>query len=167
MKRALLILFLVLLTPALALAQTGAAYIRNDAETTICGGASLPCSAAVDPYGRQIVSDWGQSGRNLIKGADAADRTTAASAQYVAATASKRNYAGTWGCVNTGAAASRVSLRCGTTDVAWGFLVVTSGQFVQTLDPPARCAVNEAININIETVGTATRCYVTGMISVD
>jgi hypothetical protein len=162
-----LLLAISIFIPFVAAAQTGGTFIRNDAGATLCGSASVPCAGAVDTYGRVLVGNWGQSGANLVKGADAADRTTAASVQYVAAAAGVRNYAATWGCVNTAAVASRVSLRCGTTDVASGYLVVTSGQFVQTLDPPARCAVNEAININIETGSTATRCFVTGMFSTN
>jgi len=162
-----LALIISILIPSIVSAQTGGSFIRNDAGATLCGSASVPCSAAVDTYGRVLVGTWGQSGANLVRGADAADRTTAASAQYIAAAAGVRNYVGAWGCTNTAAVASRVSLRCGSTDVAYGILIATSGQFAQELDPPVRCAVNEAVNINIETGATATRCFVAGMFSTN
>jgi hypothetical protein len=162
MLRKLIGLVVILALPSVVYAQTGASFIKNDAGATLCGSDSVPCAAAVDADGRILVNTFSSVGSDVAMGADAADRTTAASAQYIAAAAGTRNYVSAWGCVNTGASASRVSLRCGSTDRAYGFLVATNGQFSQSFDTPVRCATNEAVNINIETATTATRCHVIG-----
>lgn len=98
----------------------------------------------------------------------AADITTATTGTLKGSVASNRIYVHSWGCFNTGGAATRVYLEDGSgTRYSHCNLAATTGECFKTLPTPIRLPSASALNVNVVTAGSATRCEAHGYISVN
>lgn len=95
---------------------------------------------------------------NAVSGADITDTT---STQLKASVASTRIYVSDWGCTNTSAVASRISLLDGAT-VIWTAMLPAGQGFHAYFNPPLRGSASTALNVQLATTATATRCAASG-----
>lgn len=136
--------------------------------------AALSVDAADGDYG---LPKLGLDGRlmtalapagELWDSTSAADITTATTGTLKGSVASNRIYVHSWGCFNTGGAATRVYLEDGSgTRYSHCNLAATTGECFRTLPTPIRLPSASALNVNVVTAGSATRCEAHGYISVN
>lgn len=93
--------------------------------------------------------------------------TNTTSTAIKAAETTRRWYITSVSCTNTGAAATRVKVLCGSTQVWEGMLAATTGTDGQSFPIPAKCAVNEAVNAQPVTTSSSTICSATGFSDID
>lgn len=120
-----------------------------------------------DDSGRVYVNVWGNSPGQFYYAVSGSDITNTASTAVKAAVASYRIYVSHISCSNTSAVASRIDLLDGATVIWTGLLptVASSGQLVQAFPVPLRGTVNTAMNVQLATTATATRCAIGGFIA--
>ena len=122
--------------------------------------------AKMDLLGR-LITTLAPAGE-LWDSTSAADITTATTGTLKGSIASNRIYVHSWGCFNTGGAATRVYLEDGSgTRYSHCNLAATTGECFRTLPTPIRLPSASSLNVNVVTAGSATRCEAHGYISVN
>lgn len=123
-----------------------------------------------DVDNRVAVNAMGAQPSQFFNACSTAAVTTNTTQTLVAADATRRYYISSWGCTNTGAAATQVVLEDSDgTDLDFGMLAATTGNFDRTkgLTPTRAPLINKALQINVITTGSATMCCVNGFASVN
>lgn len=120
-----------------------------------------------DEAGRLYVNAWGNDPAQFYYAVSASDITNTTSTAVKAAVASYRIYVSAISCSNTSAVSSRLDLLDGATVIWTGHLptAANGGQLLQSFNVPLRGTVNTALNVQLATTSTATRCAVNGFIA--
>lgn len=171
MKR--LVLILISLFIASTAAAQGVPIYNNDASSTLFGTNLSSAAMSVSNKGEVYVIPsttnnvtsflfaYGTAPSSFYHAVSAADITGTTSTQLKAALAGSHIFITNWSCSNTSATASRVDLLDGATAIGVGYLPANGG-FTQTFPVPLRGTTNTAVNVQLATTATATRCSISG-----
>lgn len=152
----------------------GVPVMNTDAATTLFGTNLGAAGFSVSSKGELFVAPsssasptsflfaYGSVPSSFFTSVSAADVVDTASTLLRAAVGGSRHYVANWTCSNTSATGSRISLLDGATVVANAYLPANGG-FSSNFPIPIRGSTNTAMNIQLATVATATRCSIAGL----